>query len=223
MMTAVSREDELKTLQSGLQALGLVLPLETQESLLAYLDLLERWTAVYNLTAVRERSEMLVTHVLDCLAVVLPMQTHLTQQGKAQATVLDVGSGAGLPGVVLALCLPQLQVTCIDTVGKKAAFIQQAALHLKLANLKSVHGRVEKHAQKYDVVCSRAFASLADFVSWTRNCLHEDGGVWMAMKGKAPAAELEALTGIALLSEQALQVPGLGAERCLLWLAPKPE
>lgn len=220
MMTAVIRDDELKVLQAGAQDLGLDLSTDQQAALLAYLDLLERWTGVYNLTAVRSRPEMLVTHVLDCLAVVQPVLAQLVTQGKTHASVLDVGSGAGLPGVVLAICLPQLKVTCIDTVAKKAAFIQQAALQLKLANLKSVHGRVEKHAQQYDVVCSRAFASLLDFVSWTRNCLREGDGVWMAMKGKPPEAELAALQGIELLSTHELHVPGLNADRCLLWLAP---
>lgn len=221
MKSLATREDELGVLQSGAEQLGLHLSTDQQALILAYLDLLERWTGVYNLTAVRSRPEMLVTHVLDCLAVVQPVLAQLDKQGKFHASVLDVGSGAGLPGVILSICLPQLSVVCIDTVAKKAAFIQQVALQLKLSNLKAIHGRVEKHDQQYDIVCSRAFASLADFVSWTRRCLRLDDGVWMAMKGKNPEAELAVLSDIELLSIHTLHVPGLDAERCLLWMTPK--
>jgi 16S rRNA (guanine527-N7)-methyltransferase len=139
------------------------------------------------------------------------------------ARVLDVGSGAGLPGVVLAIVLPQLQVTCIDTVGKKASFIQQVAVELGLRQLRSHHARVEAwagHAGEplFDVVTSRAFSSLADFVNLTRRHLVPQG-VWMAMKGKRPRDEEQALPHDAdLFHVEQLQVPGLDAERCLLWM-----
>jgi 16S rRNA (guanine527-N7)-methyltransferase len=163
---------------------------------------------------------MLVTHLLDCLAVVQPLRRQLGEMPPAGAPrLLDVGSGAGLPGLALAVCLPQLQVTCIDTVAKKAAFIQQAGLQLGLKNLKAVHGRVEKHAGQYDVVCSRAFASLADFVSWTRGCVAPKG-VWMAMKGKQPQDEINVLEKVDVFHVEPLAVPGLQAERCVVWMRP---
>lgn len=209
--------DEQQVLIEGAQAMGLVLSEQQAQSLQRYMDLLQQWGGVYNLTAVRDRGEMLRTHVLDCLAVVKPLQNHIHKLPNPR--LLDVGAGAGLPGVALAICLPGLQVRCIDTVAKKAAFIQQASLQLGLKNLKSIHGRVEKHAETYDVVTSRAFASLADFVSWTKSCLTEQG-VWMAMKGKLPQEELAALSDVDVFHVEPLTVPGLDAERCLIWMRP---
>ena len=209
--------DEQRVLMEGAQAMGLVLSEEQAQSLLRYMDLLQQWGGVYNLTAVRDREDMLRTHLLDCLAVVKPLQAHI--QNLPNLCLLDVGAGAGLPGVALAICLPGLQVRCIDTVAKKAAFIQQAGLQLGLKNLKSIHGRVEKHTERYDVVTSRAFASLVDFVSWTKSCLAEQG-VWMAMKGKLPQDELAALSLVDVFHVEPLIVPGLDAERCLIWMRP---
>ena len=124
-----------------------------------------------------------------------------------------------MPGVVFAICCPPLQVTCVDTVGKKAAFVQQAASSLQLPNLKAVHARVEAlKGADFDVVCSRAFASLADFTVWSRDALAPTG-VWMAMKGKHPAEELAVLPpSVKVFHVEQLKVPGLHAERCLLWL-----
>ncbi|RYF35653.1 MAG: 16S rRNA (guanine(527)-N(7))-methyltransferase RsmG, partial [Comamonadaceae bacterium] len=134
--------------------------------------------------------------------------------------LLDVGSGAGLPGVVLAICCPELQVDCLDAVGKKAAFVQQAGVTLGLSNLRGVHGRVEAVKDGYDIVSSRAFASLADFVQGSRGALAE-GGVWLAMKGKVPADEIEALPrDVKVFHVEQLEVPGLQAERCIVWLRP---
>ena len=209
--------DEQRVLSEGAQAMGLTLSETQVQSLLRYVDLLQQWGSVYNLTAVRDREDMLRTHLLDCLAVVKPLQARI--QNLSNERLLDVGAGAGLPGVALAICLPDLQVRCIDTVAKKAAFIQQAGLQLGLKNLKSIHGRVEKHADTYDVVTSRAFASLLDFTNWTKSCLAEQG-VWMAMKGKMPQDELDALSGVDVFHVEPLTVPGLDVERCLIWMRP---
>ena len=228
------------TLEQGLAALGLSLSEAQCAQLRDYLALVQKWNRVYNLTAVRNPQDMLTHHLLDSLAVVLPLRRHLAQRAGAPAAehaqshvenrpgpasqparprLLDVGSGAGLPGVVLAICCPELEVVCVDTVAKKAAFIQQAALSLKLPNLRGLHARVETLTEPFDVVCSRAFASLQDFTHWSHQALAQ-GGVWLAMKGKYPADELEGLQADVFHVEH-LQVPGLNAERCLLWLKPK--
>ena len=206
-------------LQKGLDQLGLVLSVDTQNQLLAYMDLIAKWTKVYNLTAVRDAEEMLTHHLLDSLAVIGPLRRELAKLPvEGVPSLLDVGSGAGLPGVVIAIVCPEVSVTCVDTVAKKAAFIQQVAVALKLANLKGLHARVETLTQPYDVVCSRAFASLVDFTSWSRQALAPHG-VWMAMKGKHPEQELADLpSGVSVFHVEQLQVPGLGADRCIVWL-----
>ena len=214
------------TLQAGLQTLRLDLDVRQIDQLLDYLGLLKKWTKVYNLTAVRDPAEMMTHHLLDSLAAIGPLSRQT--QGRA-VQLLDVGSGGGLPGVVIAIVCPQIQVTCVDTVAKKAAFIQQAAATLKLPNLRGLHARVEGlnalSGQGYDVVCSRAFASLIDFANWSRSALNADG-VWMAMKGKHPADELDALSaaapGVDVFHVEQLQVPGLDAERCIVWMRPGP-
>jgi 16S rRNA (guanine527-N7)-methyltransferase len=204
-------------------AAQLSLPLSAQEAdaLLAYLALLQRWNATYNLTAVREPERMLTQHLADCLAVIAPLRRHLGHA--ATARLLDVGSGGGLPGVVLAILNPALAVTCVDTVGKKAAFIQQVAVSLRLPNLLAQHARVEQmKAVPFDIITSRAFASLVDFVQLTRVHLRP-GGVWLAMKGKAPADELATLpTDIDVFHVEQLTVPGMDAERCLVWMQRRP-
>lgn len=200
--------------------LGLPLAPAQGELLLRYLALLQRWNATYNLTAVRDPAQMLVQHLVDCLAVVPPLMRELG--GHPGARVLDVGSGAGLPGLVIAATCPALQVVCVDTVGKKAAFVRQAGLELGLRNLQAEHARVEALAlPAFDLVTSRAFASLTDFVTLTRALL-APGGRWMAMKGQRPDVELAGLpAGVHLDAVEALAVPGLAAERCLVWLRPE--
>ena len=209
------------TLMAGLQALRLDLSAQQIDQLLAYQELIAKWTRVYNLTAVRDPAEMMTHHLLDSLAAIAPLQRHLQAQGLEQgACLLDVGSGAGLPGVVIAICCPQVAVTCVDTVAKKAAFIKQAALALKLPNLTGLHARVESITQSFDVICSRAFASLLDFTQWSSGALAPHG-VWMAMKGKHPGDEVALLpASITLFHVEQLHVPGLGAERCIVWLRP---
>lgn len=210
------------SLLAGLRALQLDLNDQQVGKLLDYLDLIAKWTKVYNLTAVRDPAEMLTHHLLDSLAIIAPLRRHLRKTGLEQGSrLLDVGSGAGLPGVVIAICCPAVAVTCVDTVAKKAAFIKQAALALKLPNLTGLHARVESIAQPFDLICSRAFASLADFTRWSVGALAPQGA-WMAMKGKLPADELAALPpDVEVFHVEQLQVPGLDAERCLLWMRAK--
>ena len=205
-------------LRSGLAELHVSLSDAQVQGLLDYQNLIGKWTKVYNLTAVRDPAEMLTHHLLDSLAAVAPLQKHLQGRGLSAASLLDVGSGAGLPGVVLAICCPSLAVTCVDTVGKKAAFIKHVALALGLPNLSGLHARVETITQPFDVICSRAFASLADFAGWSQAAL-APGGVWMALKGKHPAEELTMLPPhVAMFHVEPLAVPGLAAERCIIWL-----
>jgi 16S rRNA (guanine527-N7)-methyltransferase len=204
-------------LRAGIQALGLDLSAEQQQRLLDYMALIQKWTKVYNLTAVRDPAEMLTHHLLDSLTAIAPLTRHTLGQ---PIRVLDVGSGGGLPGVVLAICMPELNVTCVDTVAKKAAFVQQVAVSLKLSNLRGLHARVETLTDPYQVICSRAFASLPDFVTWSRSALAE-GGVWMAMKGKHPQDEIEALPeDVKVFHVEPLTVPGLDVERCMVWMRP---
>ena len=210
--------DAEAVLRAGLSALGLSLSDAQVRQLLDYQSLIGKWNKVYNLTAVRDPAEMLTHHLLDSLAAVGPLQKHLQGRGLTAASLLDVGSGAGLPGIVLAICCPNLAVTCVDTVGKKAAFIKQAALALGLGNLTGLHARVETLTQPFDVICSRAFASLVDFTSWSQAAL-APGGAWMALKGKHPAEELALLPpDVAVFHVEPLVVPGLDAERCIIWL-----
>jgi 16S rRNA (guanine527-N7)-methyltransferase len=218
--------DPRDVLLAGARTLGLDLSDAQVDLLLAYMAWLHKWNKVYNLTALRHPDEMLSHHLMDSLTAVGPLFRHLQQvhgPSGAPATgervaVLDVGSGGGLPGVVLAICLPQVRVTCVDTVNKKAAFIQQVAVSLRLPNLKGLHARVESVQGGFEVVTSRAFASLVDFTTWSRSAL-QPGGVWMAMKGKHPEAELAALgSTVDVFHVEPLQVPGLDAERCMVWM-----
>ena len=158
-------------LEAGLQALGLDLTPAQIDTLMEFQALLGKWNKVYNLTAVRDPQEMLTHHLLDSLAAVPALQRHLAQMParEGRTAMLDVGSGGGLPGVVFAICCPQIDVHCVDTVGKKAAFIQQAAATLRLPNLRGIHSRVEQLTTRYPLISCRAFASLADFtveVAW---------------------------------------------------------
>lgn len=210
-------EPELK---KGLADLGLTLSEGQIAQLLDYLALIEKWTRVYNLTAVRDPAAMLTQHLLDSLAVMSPLANQVADQELAELRLLDVGSGAGLPGVVLAICRPDWCVDCVDTVAKKAAFIQQVAASLKLPNLRGVHARVESLSGPYDVVCSRAFASLVDFTNWSRGALAQ-GGLWMALKGKHPIDEIEALPAdVQVFHVEPVVVPGLQADRCIVWMRP---
>jgi len=187
------------------------------DALLAYLDLLVRWNATYNLTAIHKASDMLVQHLADCLAIVQPLRRQLGEP--LTSRILDVGSGAGLPGVVLAIAEPQSSVLCLDKVGKKAAFVRQVAAEVGLHNLQAEHARIEALvAGVFDLIVCRAFSSLAEFVGLTEAHLAR-GGVWLAMKGKHPGDELRTLPPIAdVFHVEPLNVPGLAAQRCLVWI-----
>ncbi|MDI6750330.1 MAG: 16S rRNA (guanine(527)-N(7))-methyltransferase RsmG [Pseudomonadota bacterium] len=201
------------TLGEGIAALGLTLPPGAEEKLSAYLALLAKWNKVYNLTAIREPEAMVTHHLLDSLAV-LPILQESALAGR-HATLADVGSGAGLPGLVLAIARPDWRVASIEAVEKKAAFQRQAKIELGLSNV-SIHcGRVEDWQERFDAVISRAFASLAEFVALAG---HLADRLW-AMKGAYPAEEIAALpAGWRVSACHGLHVPGLKAERCLLLL-----
>ena len=217
--SATSTDDDARALADAAGRLGLALADPQQRQLLDFCALLRKWNAVYNLTAIRDPQSMLVQHLFDCLAILPPLRERLGEG----AVVIDVGSGGGLPGVVLAVCAPGVQVHCVDAVGKKAAFVTQVRAELGLANLHSHHARVEQLVAGGELpvatlIVSRAFASLADFVSLTAHLL-APGGVWAAMKGAVPEDELAALpTGIRLAATITLDVPQLDARRHLLLL-----
>lgn len=205
-------------LRSGLQALSLELSADQQKKLLDFLALLLKWNKVYNLTSIRQADDMLTHHVMDCLAAVAAVM-HEAPDAK---TLLDVGSGGGLPAVVFAIVCPHLQVTAVDAVAKKSAFIETVAHTLKLSNLKGIHSRVELLEETFDLVVSRAFASLKDFTAWSDKALRT-GGKWAAMKGKVPEEEMAELpANIQIQGIQTLNVPDLEAQRCLIWLKRSP-
>lgn len=229
-----SEDQWLAAMAPVLEALGVTLDEAQRQRCAAYMGMLSHWNATYNLTSLRDAPEMFTHHLSDCLAVLPHLAKHLAAasstgdagaggQGATGAAVppvrlLDVGSGGGLPGVLLAIARPDVQVCCVDTVGKKAAFVRQVAAELRLPNLRAEHARVEDLASRHDIVTSRAFASLADFVSLTRERL-APGGVWMAMKGRSPDDEQAVLPDdIEVFHVEQLQVPGLDAERCLVWM-----
>ena len=216
-MTAIKLEPAQLPALAG--EMGVTLSPAQAELLLRYVELIQKWNKVYNLTALRDPGDMFTHHLLDSIAAVAPLQRHLASRGKGQgARLLDVGSGAGLPGVVFAICCPELAVSCVDTVGKKAAYIHQAAAELGLRKLRGVHARVESLSEPFDVISSRAFASLVDFTAWSTSALAPDG-VWLAMKGKTPTEEIAALPQtVEVFHVEQLTVPGLDAERCIVWL-----
>ncbi|MGI4779321.1 MAG: 16S rRNA (guanine(527)-N(7))-methyltransferase RsmG [Janthinobacterium lividum] len=211
------------TLREGAAKLGLTLDDRQCDRLLSYGALILKWNRVYNLTALRDPALVLTHHLLDSLSVIAPLQRQCPAFAKTKRRLLDVGAGAGLPGVVIAILRDDFDVTCVDAVAKKAAFIQQVAVELKLPNLCGLHARVESLSGSYDIVSCRAFASLADFYRGSLQLLDEDG-LWLAMKGKLPEAEIASLQdlvslkrGIDVFHVEHLQVPGLGAERCIVW------
>lgn len=205
-----------RDLLAGAEALGCPLDDAQADRLLGYLDLLARWNKVYNLTALRDPAQMLTHHLLDSLAVIAPMRRHT---GGEATAVMDVGSGGGLPGVVIATTQPNATVTCVDTVQKKVTFVRQVAAELRLPNLHARHTRVEAITDtQWPLITARAFASLPDIVMLTRPLL-APGGVWMAMKGQHPADEIAALPDdVEVFHVEPLQVPGLNAERCIVWM-----
>lgn len=209
-MTDFDRAALQTELQAGAEKLNLPLSDQQIRQMLDYLALLRKWNAVYNLTAVRDPKDMIKQHVLDSLSAAPAFST-------AQR-ILDVGSGGGLPGVILAIVYPQIQVALIDTVSKKTAFLNQAKAELGLSNLSVFSNRVEKLQvpEKFDVITSRAFSELKNFINWSAHLLQE-GGRFLAMKGVYPSDEVAALPeGWQVVASQELHVPGLEAERHLL-------
>ena len=197
-------------LRTGLQALGIVLPEVAIEKLLAYVDLLVKWNRTYNLTAIRDGDEMVTQHLLDSLSI-LPYLEDVR-------SLADIGSGAGLPGIPLAIARPELTVTLIDSVQKKSAFQQQAKIDLILPNVSIYSGRIEycKQHGAFDAVTARAFSDLPTLVKAAAPMLRSGGRIY-AMKGMLPQNEIEALTaGWRLAAAPRLQVPGLDAQRHLL-------
>ncbi|EJM97496.1 16S rRNA (guanine(527)-N(7))-methyltransferase RsmG [Herbaspirillum sp. YR522] len=216
MTMATDQTAMTQALRQGAQALGLALSQQQCQRLLDYQALLGKWNKVYNLTAVRDPSQMMTHHLLDSLAAVAAFA--------GARRVLDVGAGGGLPGIVLAIWAaeaePAMHITLVDTVQKKTAFLTQVKAQLQLSNVTVLHARVEQLPveQQYDVITSRAFAELKDFVEWSNHLLLADGK-FIALKGVMPQQEIERLpTGWAVTAVQALQVPGLDAERHLVFL-----
>lgn len=213
----MTADPERIRLEQGARALGIELDARQLDRLSAYLDQLERWNRAHNLTAIRDRAGMITHHLLDSLSVVAPLARRRPDGGR----LLDVGSGGGLPGAVIAIAAPQWQVTCVDAVAKKAAFVRQAAGALGLGNLESRHARVETlTTPTFDVIVSRAFSSLADLVALSARAIAPQG-MWLAMKGQPPAAEIAALPAdVEVFHVEPLTVPGLDAERCAVWMRP---
>lgn len=203
------------TLEQGIDALGLMLPADAVPRLLDYLALLERWNAAYNLTAIRDPAEMVIRHLLDSLAI-LP---HLKGE-----TLADLGTGPGLPGIPLAIAAPGRQVLLVDSNGKKVRFLREAIRALKLEGVRAVQSRVEDVEGQFDCITARAFASLADMLTWGGHLL-APGGIWLAMKGKTPDDEFAGVPPeFAVQGVRTLAVPGLGsAERHLVILGRAAE
>lgn len=204
------QDSSRQTLDAGLRALGFALPPTALAALLDYRDELVKWNAAYNLTAIRDPQEMVVRHLLDSLAL-LPVLREVREPLR-DARLLDVGAGAGLPGLVLAIAEPVLRVSTLDSNGKKARFMRHAARTLKL-EVDVIEGRVEDQSGSYEIITSRAFASLADFFDKTSHLLVA-GGVWVAMKGKLDAQELADIPAdVEIRETRRLQVPGLNEDR----------
>lgn len=224
-MTSLTTEFELQhkaPLLAGANKIGLSLSAEQSQQLLAYLALLCKWNKAYNLTAIRDSQQMIALHLLDSLAIIPELEQLPPQKIQAGSQWLDVGSGGGLPGIVLAIMCPQIDFTLMDSNGKKTRFLQQVKLELNLHNLTVVKSRVESFNsdKTFDVICSRAFASLQDMVNWSRHLLGQ-GSIYFAMKGQQPDEELAALPDdIRLLASKPLSVPDVEGERHLILLQP---
>ncbi|MCU0897480.1 MAG: 16S rRNA (guanine(527)-N(7))-methyltransferase RsmG [Burkholderiales bacterium] len=202
-------------LDRGLAVLGIALPPGARQKLLDYVAILVKWNSVYNLTAIRDPASIVSNHLLDSL-VLTPFLP--------DSPLLDVGAGAGLPGIPLAIARPERAVTLVDASQKKAAFMQQAAAELGLANVTALHQRVEAWhpATPFPAIISRAFAELADFVRLTRHLL-APGGAFYAMKGRKPVDEIARLPqGVRVRDSIELTVPELDAERCLIVIEAAP-
>lgn len=216
----------LLRLQNAADQLGIHITEAQCATLLRYLEQLQKWNRTYNLTALRDTEKMLVQHLFDSMALIPPLKKYLdtSMSVNMNRPLVDVGSGGGLPGVVMAVLLPQWSIHCVDAVEKKMAFVRQMAGSLKLPNLHAHHARIET-LPPFDaqVVVSRAFASLEDFAQWSG--IHvAAGGCLLAMKGRQPDDEIDALhrnTAWSVDKVEPLNVPDLDAQRCLVWISRK--
>ena len=209
-------------LERAAEQMGLRLDDKQRQDILLYLELIQKWNKTYNITAIKDAEQILIQHLFDSLSVVIPLQQRI--DATTEAIVLDVGSGGGLPGVILAICCPKWTVTCIDAVEKKTSFITMVSGRLGLKNLRSKHCRIEDYtSNEADLVVSRAFASLSDFANWSGHTVKRNGHL-AAMKGhyyEEEIKELESTSDWKLDSWQALDVVDMDAERCLIWLSRK--
>ena len=213
----------LVRLESVIETYRLDINASQKTQLLEYLEQLSKWNKTYNLTAIRDQEQALIQHLFDSLSIVHPLKQYLQKREVAHPCIMDVGSGGGLPGVILAITLPEASVICIDAVEKKIAFIKHVASVLQLKNLKALHTRIEElPAAGMDIVTSRAFASLKDFANLSGKHVLING-VLVAMKGKQPTQEISELddTDWVVKNIETLMVPELDAERCLVWMQRK--
>ena len=223
---SVAHDKLQQRLYAAANELDVKLTDEQSTKLIRYLEQLQKWNKTYNLTAVRDLDNMLIQHLFDSLSVIKPLKLHLETNAVnlTSTTLVDVGSGGGLPGVVMAILLPEYQVHCVDAVEKKMAFVRQVSKSLKLPNLTAHHARIEDLPLfNAAVVISRAFASLQDFATWAGRHVAPSGTL-LAMKGKTPDEEIRTLqenTPWMLSSIQSLRVPELDAQRCLIWMSRK--
>lgn len=211
-MSNLDRKELSSILVDGIDALGLTMTSVQIEQMIDYLALLFKWNSVYNLTSIRDPKDMVRQHLLDSLSAVYAF--------KDAKNILDVGSGGGLPGVVLAIAYPNAKVSMIDTVSKKTAFLSQVKTELSLENVTVYTSRVEQLIveKKFDVITSRAFSELSNFINWSSHLLME-GGQYIAMKGVEPLQEIECLPeNWSLTKLEMLQVPGLDVERHLVFI-----
>ena len=191
----------------------LALPGGAQEKLLAYLDLLAHWNRAFNLTAIRERQEMVPRHLLDSLAVLPYLHG---------GTLTDIGSGAGLPGIPLAIARPDMAVTLIESNGKKARFLREAVRTLPLANVTVEQTRMQDATGSFDTVTARAFSGLADMLVWGGHLMAPEGR-WLALKGRADRDEIAGVPdNFRVIAIHMLRVPGIDGERCAVELARTP-
>lgn len=220
-MTNLQNDFETRLINAAV-SLNVNLNEKQREKILRYINQLQRWNKTYNLTAVRDPEQMLIQHVFDSLSVVPPIDELVGTKKTNSVKIMDVGSGGGLPGVILAIAKPEWDITCVDAVEKKMAFVRQMSAVLELPNLQATHQRVETiEPYQADIVISRAFASLVDFVSLASRHVGDEG-LMLAMKGREPddeIAELEKLGGWKVEQIKPLSVPELDAQRCLVYLS----
>ena len=229
----MSNKDLSKTLQAGLAEMGISLKQYQQHQLLEYLELLQKWNKTFNLSGVKDATAMVSRHILDSLTLYPFMPTGSTEEVREdqhRQTVIDVGTGPGLPGIPLAICFPELDFILLDSNGKKTRFVFQAKVALGLNNVSVENCRIEHYQSpvQIDIVISRAFSSLAQMVEKTRHLQHQHSNInmrWLAMKGLSPSAELAAIpAGVLVQRTSRVRIPGDPGERHIVdMIAADPE